>query len=274
MGHVSDAMKKHQAEQAEKVPAAEAAKETQARPAIGQREAAEAAGPPAGSIDGNGFAPKLVAYHDRGGLITEEYRGLRTNVLARYPEKKFCLMVTSAEAGEGKTVTCINLGMVLAERQEERTVIVDCDLRKGQVAALLKARKTPGLGELLQGNAALKDVIQKTVYPNLDVIASGSVDREKVGEVLGRPELNEALCSLRRDYDHVLLDTAPVNTLSDAGLIAQDVQDVLLIVRLNRTSRDSVEKAIRLLHAVNARLMGMVLTHQKYYVPHYLYRYS
>ena len=288
MGHVNDAMKKHLAEQANKAPAATptgASADGSAGPsAPAQVTAADqgatdggpspAARSHAKALDGDGFDPALVAYHDRGNLITEEYRALRTNLLARFPQKRFCVMVTSAEMGEGKTVTCINLGMVLAELQEGRTVIVDCDLRKSQVAKLLKAGKTPGIGDLLHGDVALKDVIQKTLYPNLDVIASGSVPREEVGEVLGRPELGEALCHLRRDYDHVLIDTAPVNTLADAGVIAQAVQDALLVVRLNRTSRDSVKKAIRLLHSVNARLVGMVLTHQQFHIPRYLYRYS
>ena len=290
MGHVNDARKKHLAEQAKKAPAGaparaptDGAPESSA-PAQGTTagQGATDDGPPAPAaaarthakpIDGTGFDPALVAYHDRGSLITEEYRALRTNLLARFPEKRFCVMVTSAEMGEGKTVTCINLGLVLAELQEGRTVIVDCDLRKGQVARLLKAGRTPGLGDLLHGDAGLRDVIQKTLYPNLDVIASGS-ERENVGEMLGRPELAETLSHLRRDYDHVLIDTAPVNTLADAGLIAQAAQDALLVVRLNRTSRDSVKKAVRLLHAVNARLVGMVLTHQEYYIPRYLYRYS
>ena len=291
MGHVDDAMKKHLAEQAKKAPAATpagASADGAAEPSApaqvttaaqgatdaGPPAPADAARTPARSIDGTGFDPALVAYHDRGSLITEEYRALRTNLLARFPEKRFCVMITSAEMGEGKTVTCINLGMVLAEFQEGRTVIVDCDLRKGQVARLLNAGKAPGIGDLLHGDAALRDVIRKTLYPNLDVIAAGSVHGENVGEMLGRPELAETLSHLRRDYDHVLIDTAPVNTLADAGLIAQAAQDALLVVRLNRTSRDSVKKAVRLLHAVNARLVGMVLTHQEYYIPRYLYRYS
>jgi len=278
VANVWDAMKKHQAEQVagaapqqppgDEAPAADSG---QGRPPA----AAQAGGRTAlGQVILNGYSPALVAHHDRGGRVTEEYRGLRTNLLAQYPDERFCLVVTSAEVREGKTVTCLNLALVLAERQERRTVVVDCDLRKRTVAALMKVKNTPGMADLLRGTARLDDVAQATPYRNLFVVPAGQAAKDEVGEILGRPELEEIVNELRRRYDYVLFDTPPVSIASDAGMVGRATHEAILVVRMNKTHRESVDRAIRLLHAANVKPVGLVLTHQKYYIPNYLYRYS
>jgi len=271
VGNVFDAMKKHQAEQASDAAAAP-------RPA-----APAEAGPPAPapvpargreSVAVNGYSPVLVAHHDRGSKFAEEYRALRTNLLAQYQDERFCLLVTSGEAGEGKTVTCMNLAFVLAERPEYRTLVVDCDLRRGRAAALLQIEKSRGMADVLRGKASIEEATRPTAYPNLWVIPSGRAPAEEVGELLGKPEVDEIVGRLRRDYDYVLLDTPPLNVVSDAGILGRAAHDALLVVRMYKTRRESVDKAIRLLHAANVKPVGVVLTHQQYYIPSYLYRYS
>lgn len=222
----------------------------------------------------NGYSPALVPHHDRGGATAEEYRALRTNLLAQYSDERFCLLVTSAEAGEGKTVSSLNLALVLAERQERRTIIIDADLRKRTIANLLHISNTPGLADILRGTARLDDVIQPTAYPNLFVIPAGQSKQAEVGELLGGPELEESVTELRRRYDYVLFDTPPITVASDAGMLGRATREALLVVRMNKTRRESVDRAIGLLHAANVKPVGMILTHQRYYIPNYLYRYS
>lgn len=271
MGNVFDAMKKHQAEQA--------AERSPDRPAPAPADGTTHPEPKVKSprlhrdpeVTRNGYEPQLVAHHDRGGRITEEYRGLRTHLLAQYTNERFCLLVTSAEAREGKTVTCLNLALVLCERREYRTVVVDCDLRKGGIAALLRMRNSPGMADLLRGDATLDDVVQPTSYPNLFVIPAGPAKFEEVGELLGRQELEEAVGRLRRDYDYVLLDTPPLK-VSDARILGRIVREALLVVRMYKTHRESVDEAVRLLRSANVKPVGVVLTHHAD-SPSYLYRY-
>lgn len=282
MPNVWDAMKKHQAEQAAQ--AAEASEAAQVGAPTDGAPAAPAGGrpPPAGAPAtgaqtlsvSNNYAPELMVHHDRGGKITEQYRALRTNLLAQCDNERFCLMVTSAEAGEGKTVTCVNLAMILAERQERGTVIVDGDLRKGAVTSLLRMPRSPGLTELLRGQARLPEVVQPTVYPNLFVIGAGEVAHGEVGEIVGRPEMHEVVADLRQQYDYVLLDTPPVNAFSDSPILGGAAGQAIVVVRMNRTRQESVDRAIRLLRAANVEVAGIVLTHQRYFIPKYLYRYS
>jgi capsular exopolysaccharide synthesis family protein len=280
VANVWDAMKKHQAEQAAARPpetpaSAEAASTAAAAvPAAASPGAAlsvTATAPPGIADAINGYAPELLAHHERGGAVAEDFRGLRTSLLAQYPDERFCILVTSAEKGEGKTVACLNLALVLAERQERRTLVVDCDLRARRVAKLMRTPNAPGLVELLRGTAGIKDIVRKTAYPNLFLIPAGEADKTKIGELLHRPELEEVLTALRRDYDYVLFDTPPVGVAPDACMLGGAVSDALVIVRMYRTRRETVDSTIRLLHAANIKTVGVVLTHRRYYIPSVLY---
>ena len=299
MANVWDAIKKHQAEEQQRMQAAASQPagtgeavmappvweaSPASAPAVLEAPAAAAA-PPASPpiiqtvtsrelIGHNGsFAEVLVAHHDRGGHITEEYRALRTHLLAQYTDERFCLMITSALAGEGKTVTAANLAMVMAERIDRRTILVDCDIRKKKLTSLLGCKQEQGMAELLLGKATLRDVVVPTVYPNLFFLPPGT-SPFGVGELMGRPELTEVVADIKRHFDYVLFDTPPINLVSDAGILGRAVNEAILVVRMNRTHRESVDKAIRLLHASNVKLTGLVLTQRRFLIPTYLYRYS
>jgi tyrosine-protein kinase Etk/Wzc len=276
-------MKRREAEQAKTAqPAAGGGAETPqaaaTKPAgtdvAGYATAASLPAGPAIVVSANGYSEVLQAHHDRGGLIAEQYRAIRTALLAQYPDQRFCLMVTSAEESEGKTVTTLNTAIMLAERRDSSVVVVDSDLRKGQVASLLRGKTGPGLADMLHGKARLKDIIQPTVYPNLFFVAGGRVSAEEVSELLSRPEMGEIIVELRQTYDCVLVDTPPVAFVADTGVLGHAVNQALMVVRMNKTSVDSVDRAVRLLRAANVSVVGMVLTHQQYHVPNYLYKYS
>jgi len=290
VGNVYDAMKKHEAEQAARAAAGQddAGKDTSASAQGASPEAAPAAEAPRRPrrprLRTNGYAPELVAHGDRGGRLAEEYRALRTNLLARYEDDRFCILVTSSQGGEGKTVTCLNLGFVLAELPDRRTIILDCDLQKGNVNTLLGMPATPGLGDVLRGEAAPEAAVHKTTCENLSVLPAGEVDREETGDLLGRPELEELVQTLRREYDFVLIDTPPIRvagaprryrrsiSYSTAGILGRTARDALLVVRMNKTRRESVEASLRQLKSAKVRPVGLVLTHQRHVIPEFLYR--
>ncbi len=223
---------------------------------------------------GKDYSQALMAHHDRGGQIAEEYRALRTSLLAQCSNDRFCYMLTSAEAGEGKTVSTLNLAMVMAERIDRQTVMIDCDLRKCSMAHMLKANATPGMADLLRGTMRIKEVIQPTAYRNLFFIPAGEAQTEEVAELIGRPEMEGIVSELRRDFDYALFDTPPISAVSDAGMLGSATGEALLVVRMNKTRKESVDKAVRLLRAADVNLAGVILTHQKYYIPDYLYLHS
>lgn len=210
-----------------------------------------------------GYSRFLVVHHDRDGKNAEEYRAIRTSLFARYGEDRISLVVTSAEPGEGKTVTSLNLGLVLAERRDRRTVVVDLDLRHNRMAQLLGTSASPGVADVLSGRADLADIIQPTEYPNLFFIPGGRMDGHPAGELLGRAELKAMMDRLRDDYDYALFDTPAVNWYSDAGVAGLAAGEALLVVRLNKTPQEKVEQAIRQLRTANVAVVGMVMTHGK-----------
>ena len=230
--------------------------------------------PPAAAGGVNEYSPLLIAHHDRGGPIAEEYRSLRTNLLAQCSDQRFCYIVTSADIGEGKTITCANLAVIMAERQDRKTILVDFDLRRRRLAGLFRMPLTLGVADVIRGSARLEDVVHGTVYPNLFVLPSGEVRADEVGELVTRPEMDEMIADLRRRYDYILIDTPPMNVVAETGMIGKSVGEALLVVRMNKTRRESVEKAVRLLHAANVKMAGIVLTHRTYHIPEYVYRYA
>ncbi|MCX5676989.1 MAG: CpsD/CapB family tyrosine-protein kinase, partial [Planctomycetota bacterium] len=147
----------------------------------------------------------------------------------------------------------------------------DCDLRACRVAKLMRIANAPGVADLLRGAARVEDVLCKTAYPNLFVIPAGDAGKGEVGDLLHRPELQETFNALRRQYDYVLLDTPPVVVAPDACMLGPAVTDALIIVRMYKTRRETVDSAISLLHAANIKPLGVVLTHRRYYIPKVLY---
>jgi capsular exopolysaccharide synthesis family protein len=269
MGHVSEAMKKSKHEYFPPSQQDETGKVTSVVKAVPPKRKPL----PVMKTQTARYSPALVVWHDQSGNITEQYRSLRTHLLAHYKDKPFALVVTSAQSGEGKTITCLNLAFSLGAIRECRTVVVDCDFRKSGVAKALRDKGPRGVADVLRGKATTPQVIRPTTYPNVSVILSGRPSREDAG-LTSRPELDEMLRYLRRHYDYVLFDTPPVNALSDAGVVGRVAGDALLVVRMNQTRRESVRTAIRHLKSLDVRITGVVLAQQKYYIPGYLYRYS
>lgn len=295
MGHVGDAMKKFGAEpprdDGPRKPApgqAGASAPAGSAPApLGDQAVGTVAGlldvqeksvqrPTNNRIASSGFSGSLVAHHDRGGRVTEQYRVIRTNLMAKFPERRFCTMISSAQPHEGKTATTLNLGIILAETQEGRTVVLDGDLRKKtkeSIATFLGVKGGPGVVDILRGQAKVKDVLRTTEYPGLDILTAGQAQASEIGDLLTRPELAELLCELRQRYNYVLIDTPPVNLFADATIIGHHVCGALLVVSMYNTRRESIRQSIRLLHAVNIDVLGMVLTKQRYVGEKYTYKY-
>lgn len=233
---------------------------------------------PAPVATATGTAPRvrysdlIVAHNDRGSQVTEDYRAVRTSLLAASPQGRFCYFVTSAEAGEGKTLTALNLGMVLTERSDRVTVVVDCNFRNGRMSEMLRAPDAPGFGELLRGEVGLNEVVQPTAYPNLFYIPTGRVRRsDEQASQLFAPALRNVVDDLRRQFDHVLFDTPAVHTSPDASIIGAAGVDGLMVVKMSKTRRESVAKAIRILRGSNVRVAGVVLNERKFFIPNAVY---
>jgi polysaccharide biosynthesis transport protein len=200
----------------------------------------------------------LVSLTSPASFAAEQYQGLRLTVerMARSRELKV-LAVSSPAAGDGKTVTAINLAGALARGSEGRVLLIDADLRRPTVArqlAITDARH--GLADALSNpRAALRDVARPLDGFPLDVITAG-VARGGVSQILRSPRLDSLIQEARARYTYVVLDTPPLLPVFDSALLAKSVDGVLMVVSANHTPRKLLGEALNMLEP--AKVLGIV----------------
>lgn len=190
--------------------------------------------------------------------VREAYKTLRTNVRFFLRDKK-CkrISITSAVAGEGKSITLLNLAISVAE-DGNKVLLIDADLRRPAMGRLLVEKAAPGLSNVLAGIATADEAIREELYPNLDVLFSGDVPPNP-SELLGGEKMCELITTMSEKYDYIFIDTPPVNVVSDASIVANIMDGVLLLVRQGRTRRDAIKRAISNLELTGIKPLGFVL---------------
>jgi capsular exopolysaccharide synthesis family protein len=191
--------------------------------------------------------------------LLENFRLVRSHILLHPGRtgKSQVVMVTSSRPSEGKTSQAANLAWAF-QSMGARTLLIDCDLRRGRVHHFTKVSNELGITHLLQGHCTLNDAIQKTPSPLLDVIPRGPI---LIGttDLLVQPVFTQLMTALKSHYDQIVVDTPPVLGLSETSSLQQAVDGVVFVVRAEKTSRKDVVDAITLLRKAGAHLYGMVL---------------
>lgn len=190
--------------------------------------------------------------------VQEAYKTLRTNIrffLRNERCKRFC--ITSGAAGEGKSITLMNLAISLAETGD-KVLLIDADMRRPAMARLLVEKATPGLSNVLAGLEVCENAIRKELYPNLDIMFSGDVPPNP-SELLGSDRMQQLIEEMAEYYDYILVDTPPVNVVSDACIIASLLDGVLMLVRKDQSRKDDTKRAIDSLRLTGAKVLGYVL---------------
>jgi protein-tyrosine kinase len=188
-------------------------------------------------------------------LVLERYRMLRTKILQEREKKPFrTLVITSAGPQEGKTVTTLNLALSFASLPSFKILLIDGDMRRGTLGDWLGIdRDRPGLSNLIEGSAPLEEILLKSEELSLHVIPSGNA---QVSD-LESSQFSRHFRNLAEQFDLVLVDTPPVNLVTDVQMIAESCDAVLLIARAFSTSTKSLEEAVDKLQPY--RLIGTVL---------------
>ncbi len=224
-------------------------------PAAKPREP-EGVGVPALTADG--LPRELVTLHHRRSVVSEAYRTIRTAILlSRADNPPRLLLVTSGQAGEGKTVTAVNTAITLAQ-SGARVLIVDADMRRPRCHRVLGMENGHGLSTLLTGQGDLRDAVKPTSIENLFFVASGPVPPDPA-ELVGSVKMRETLDLLREGFDYVLIDSPPVLPVTDGVLLATMVEGVVLVARGQQTPKDVVRKARERLDYARANILGVVL---------------
>jgi capsular exopolysaccharide synthesis family protein len=216
------------------------------------------------------------------GPHAEAYRVLRTNLLfARKEETWNTLTVVSAGAGEGKSTTLFNLATVFAQHGD-RVLIVDSDLRRPSLHKLLKLSNSTGLTNVLLKQSTLDQVIQKTSLATLDFIPSGRLPSSSMG-ILNSTQMRDLVRELKQRYDFIFFDSPPIMGVSDASILASEVDMAVQVIQYRRYPQLMTIRAKQMIEKVGGRLLGLVLNNinvaqdESYYYYsgyHYDYYYS
>jgi protein-tyrosine kinase len=182
------------------------------------------------------------------------------------------MLVTSAGPGEGKSTTSANLAVVFAQ-QEKKVLFIDADLRKPTVHYTFRLDNHVGLTNVLTKQVSLEKAVQSTEQENLDVLTSGPIPPNPA-ELLGSRSMEELLEQAFTQYDLVLFDTPPVLAVTDAQILANLCDGIVLVVSSGKTEIEAAQKAKESLVNAKGKLLGVVLNNKKTKDSQYYYYYA
>jgi succinoglycan biosynthesis transport protein ExoP len=228
-------------------------------------------------LKGRGAAPAeeettaLALASDARSPVAEAYRHLRTSLLlssAGQPPKT--ILITSSQPSEGKTTTAVNTAVMLAQTGAE-VLIIDCDLRRPRVHANFGLSNGRGVTNYLSGERDLDSLIQPhDKMPNFKILTSGPVPPNPA-ELLGSTEMRRLLVRLSERFAHIVIDSPPIISFTDASILSTMVDGVMLVVHGGRSSRAVVRRAKQQLIDVGANIFGVVLNNVKLESTDYYY---
>ncbi|MEO6726873.1 MAG: polysaccharide biosynthesis tyrosine autokinase [Blastocatellia bacterium] len=226
-------------------------------------------------------ATTALAKGDGNSPIAEAYRMLRTSILlaaAGQPPKT--ILMTSSQPGEGKTTTSVNTGICLSQ-MGAKVLIIDADMRRPRVHKMFGLNHRCGLSNYLSSDLLLKNVVQPTRIPNLWVLPSGIVPPNSA-DLLSSEKMYLMLQKLSGYFDHILIDSPPITSVTDPILLSRMVDGVIMVIHGGKSSREMVAHARQELQYVGAKILGVVLNnvnlsrdgYDYYYYRRYQYEYK
>ncbi|MDQ3441702.1 MAG: polysaccharide biosynthesis tyrosine autokinase [Planctomycetota bacterium] len=192
--------------------------------------------------------------------VAEAYRSVRTAVTfgaGAGEQQPRSILITSAARGDGKSTLASNLAIAMA-KAGKRVLLIDCDFRAPVQHRIFGVSDDTGVASVLAAGEAMDGAIRRTAVERLDVLPCGPVPKDP-SEILNSEQFVSVLEGLASVYDHVLIDSPPTSTFSDARIIGATCDATLLVVRIDTTNRRLVESARDGLQSVGAKIMGVVL---------------
>ncbi|MGO9209654.1 MAG: GumC family protein [Terriglobales bacterium] len=216
---------------------------------------------------------ETISYLRPQSQSAEAYRTLRTSILlSSWGAPPKVLLVTSPLAQEGKTTTSVNTAIVLAQRGA-RVLMVDADLRRPSIHKAFGVPQRPGLSEYLTGNISECPTTPWAQLPNLHVLPSGGSPPHPA-ELLGSAMMNNVLAEWRKQFDHIVIDTPPALSVTDAVLLSVQADSVILVIRSGQTTKQALRRARQLLAYVNSKIIGVVVNAMDLNASDYYYYYG
>lgn len=190
--------------------------------------------------------------------IIESYKSIRTNLsFALSTVEKKTFVVSSANPGEGKSTTSANIAIAIAQ-SGSHVLLIDADMRKSVQHKIFELVNKKGLSTAVSKMHTPDECIQKNVMENLDVMTAGPIPPNP-SELLASEMMEQMLNELSEKYDAILIDTPPVNVVTDAMELAKSVSGIVLVVRYGRTTDEDVDNVFKRVELANMNLLGFIL---------------
>jgi len=241
---------------------------------LGSKTAREGSNSKRLALASSNEAVELITQSRPQSQMAESYRALRTSLLLSNlgaPPK--VIMVTSALPQEGKSTTSINCAVVLAQKGV-RVLLIDADLRRPSIHKTLGMGPRSGLSNVLTGSTTLEQAITRPqILPNLHVLPAGTPPPNPA-ELLASTNMRDVLMELREKYDHIVLDTPPTLSVTDAVVLSPRADAIVLVIRSGHTTKQALRRSRDILMQVNAKVSGVLLNAVDLSSPDYYYYYE
>ncbi len=192
--------------------------------------------------------------------ITEAYKAFRTNVqfaLAGVEGTAKKIALTSALPKEGKTITTINLA-VTCSQTEAKVILVDCDMRRPRIHRYFSLESRVGLSNVLSGMCSIEEAIKDTGRENLKVMPAGLIPPNPA-ELIASENMKELLDKLAEEFDYIIIDTPPVNVVSDVLSLVKHIDGTIFVVCSERSTHPETKRALAKFQYAEANVLGFVL---------------
>lgn len=194
--------------------------------------------------------------NNQGTIIAEAYNSLATNI--KYTKEGFnnkSILITSSTIGEGSTTTSANLAMSLATGNK-KVILLEGDLRRPSLHNIFKVKNDIGLTNVILKKINIDSAVKK-FNNNLDILTAGEGVLNPI-EIIDSDKMNLLLEDLKSKYDYVVIDTPPLQSVTDAQILSTKVDSIILVVRAEEVKKDTVKESISLVNRVDRDIMGIV----------------
>ncbi|CEG22154.1 Tyrosine-protein kinase YwqD [Planococcus massiliensis] len=195
-------------------------------------------------------------------LAAEQYRSIRTNLNFTMPDSNVrTILFTSATNGEGKTTTALNIAIVYAE-SGKKVLLVDGNMRRPALHHFFDISSRNGFSSLLMKKGELLDTVKRTGIVGLEVLPCGHVPSNPA-ELLGAAALEQLMAEMKKYYDIVIFDSAPVLTIADSKILANKCDGTVLVASSGKSDKQQIVKAKEALLAAKATILGVILNNHE-----------
>jgi len=222
--------------------------------------------------DESGIDPRIIAYHNPKSSIVESYRAIFTHLRPSLEKSNIkTITVISASNQEGKSITAVNLSVVMAKDFEKEILLIDANLRNSAIDELLNIEAREGLSDVLSKSLDYNNALVSTKIENLKVMTAGANTVNPV-ELLSNQRMTQFLNQAKQKFDYIVLDTPAIIPYADSKILVSLADGAILTIRARKTRREIIDRTQSILDKLDAKILGFVLTGIEYYIPEFIYK--